>query len=87
MTLGTYLRRQALTGATIPDLQQHALDYCDQHGIDGIVPYAAYHGEPRDAWAIQEYLDTTHFKSYLLELDLDIPELTRNQLLIDVIRG
>ena len=87
MTLGTHLRQQDLTGATIPDLQQHALAYCDLHGIDGIVPYAAYHGEPRDAWDIREYLATAHFKSHLLELDLDIPELTRNQLLLDVIRG
>ena len=87
MTLGTYLRSQDLTGATIPEIQQHALDYCDEHGIDGIVPYQAYHEQPRDAWDIQEYLDTAHFKSHLLELQLHIPELTRNQLLIHVLRG
>ena len=85
--MGTYLRRQDLTAATIPDLQQHALDYCEIEGIDGIESYQAWHAEPRDAWDIQEYIDTAHFKTYLLELQLPIPQLTRNQLLLDVIRG
>ena len=87
MTLGTYLHRQDLTAASIPVIQQHALDYCDQHGIDGIVPYQAYHEQPRDAWDLGEYLATAHFKAYLLELQLPLPPLTRNQLLLAVIRG
>ena len=77
-----WLRQQDLTGATVEDIEQHTLDYCERNGIHGWVNYQNYHREPQDAWDLREYVKTAHFRSWILELDLEIPKLTRNQLLI-----
>ncbi len=82
-----WLRQQDMTEATVADIEQHTLDYCERHGIHGWVSYQNYHREPQDAWDLREYVKTAHFRSWILELDLEIPPLTRNQLLIDVLRG
>ena len=39
-------------------------------------------------WEVEDYVQTAQFKAYILECtELNIPQLTRNQLLIDVLKG
>ena len=101
LNLRTYLQSQDLSTATIQDIQQHTQDFCEDRGIDGIQPHphgVAYHYQTtidtqhRTAddvsWEVADYVQTAQFKSYILECsELKLPTLTRNQLLIDVLKG
>tara|TARA_A100000172_G_scaffold81110_1_gene73010 strand:+ start:314 stop:634 length:321 start_codon:yes stop_codon:yes gene_type:complete len=41
-----------------------------------------------ESWEVEDYVSTAQFKAYILECtELEIPKLTRNQLLIDVLKG
>jgi len=101
LNLRSYLREQDLSDATVQDIQQHTLDFCRDRGIDGIETHPhgpAFHYQTtidtqhRTAddvsWEIEDYVSTAQFKAYILECtELEIPKLTRNQLLIDVLKG
>ena len=104
MNLRRYLQQQDLSDATVEDIQQHTIRFCEDRGIDGIQPRAegvAFHYQTveetqhrtgRDImyenWEVEDYVQTAQFKAYILECtELNIPVLTRNQLLIDVLKG
>jgi len=101
LNLRRYLQSQDLSTATIQDIQQHTQDFCEDRGIDGIQPHphgVAYlyqttidtqHRTADDvSWEVSDYVQTAQFKSYILECEeLNLPTLTRDLLLIDVLKG
>ena len=101
MNLRRYLQQQDLSTATVQDIQQHTIRFCEDRGIDGIQPRAegvAFHYQTTIdtqhryaddvSYEVIDYVQTAQFKAYILECtELEIPQLTRNQLLIDVLKG
>lgn len=102
MSLQAYLQQQNLTQADTQAIQQHTRDYCTVKGIDAVLDewhtdctqtaqHTAQHKNSRDimydSWEIDDYVDSVQFKAYVLSMNLSLPALTRNQLMLDVLRG